>query len=108
MTDLKIGDYRTDRGISGGRGCGREEFVPLDLCGYAYVAVYRGFHAHDLAATADVDLAGLGDELRQRKDEFDLGAYFELGFGHEIEALITDVASLRAEFVTTRFARKDP
>jgi hypothetical protein len=95
-------------GDSGG-GCGNgEEFVAFDPCGYAYISVYSGFHADDLAATADVDFACLGDQFWESEDEFDLGAYFELSFGEEIESLIANVAGLRSEFMAARFARKDP
>jgi len=93
---------------SGGGGAGREKLIAFDFGGYANATVGAGVDPYDLAAAADIDLAGLGDEFREREDEFDLGADFELIFGEKIEALITDIASLRAKFVAVRCARKDP
>jgi hypothetical protein len=46
--------------------------------------------------------------LRQGKHEFNFAANFELRFGKEIQALVTDVPGLRPESGAARLARKNP
>jgi hypothetical protein len=93
--------------LSGGSGAGGEKLVAIDLGGYADAAVGAGIDTHDLAVAANIHFSGRRNFLREGKDEVDLAAHFELGFGKKIQAAIADVSSTGAEFPTLRFMRED-
>src|SRR4029077_20161325 len=90
-----------------GRGADRQKLVAFDLGRDAHGAVLAGLDADDLTKATDINLAGSGTFLRQSEDEFDRVPNVELGLGNKIQAAITDIASIGAEFFAPRFARKN-
>src|ERR1700686_1903204 len=103
----KVHRWEKSSGISGGRGRGGQKFVALYFCRDTHLSVRGGFHPDDLAAAADVDVVGLRDLLWQGKDKLNLFANFEFRFGEKVQALVTDVPGLGAEFGAARLARKN-
>jgi hypothetical protein len=106
---VTIGRTARRRKTSGGgsRGGGKK-FVAIDLGGNAKAPFGNRLDAYDLAAAADVDVAGLRDLLRQRNHELNFTANLERLLGKEVESLITDVSGLCAQLGTAGFAWKNP
>src|ERR1700719_3315515 len=92
---------------SGGVGADGEKLVPLDFGGDSTGAVLAGFDANHPAGAANVHYARCRNGFRKLDDEIDLAANIELRFGNKIQPAIAHIASVGAEFVASRFARKN-
>src|ERR1700676_2070542 len=94
---------------SGTRGTGSDggKLVSLDFGSDSTGAVLAGFDANHPAGAPNVHYARCRNGFRKLDDEIDLAANIELRFGKKIQAAITDIASVGAEFVASRFARKN-
>src|SRR5579859_6959492 len=89
-------------------GCGcrcRNEFVPRDLRGDSHPAILAGFDAHNGPLASNIDVAGLRHLLRKGNHEIDLVANLEVRLRKKVQTLITEIASLRCQFVPLCFAR---
>src|SRR5262245_1403963 len=93
-------------GIAGKSRSGVQEFVALDLGGHTSLSILCGFGSNDLAVAADVDVAGSGDLLGKRDDEFNGAAQLEFSFGEKIKAAVADVAGEGFQLVGVRIERK--
>src|ERR1700758_3243427 len=83
---------------SGGGGADRDELVPVNSRGNAYLAIIGSFHANHLAVTADVHIPSGNHLLRESENKINFGAILKTCFRHEIKSAVTDVPCAGSQF----------
>src|SRR5213080_2139132 len=84
------------------------EFVARDFRGDSHPAIFGGLDAHNFAEAADIHIARLRHLLWKRDNEFNLVANFEFGVSKKVKAAVTEVPSVRVQFVSLGLSRQNP